>query len=228
MPRAHCTVPCPGTAPWACTALAPQGWAEAGQAFPLSHGGKATLWGLSRPSASLFRSPRLLGIWDIYAINPSITSPPLDGKMQFSFDVVLERYFLFWPVLDVLPQQVPQPAVLVNLLSGISHVPLALLGNTSRSQVCSGVRNPSGARRAAPCPAAGVTGTAGSLAVPALLWPCFWGPGRGRSFPLPCVQAFCISHDPFVFPTVCALTLFFLKTFYFGFTATVQACSILK
>lgn len=91
MPRAHCTVPCPGTAPWACTALAPQGWAEAGQAFPLSHGGKATLWGLSRPSASLFRSPGLLGIRDIYAINPSITSPPPVGKMQFSFDVVLEK-----------------------------------------------------------------------------------------------------------------------------------------
>lgn len=40
--------------------------------------------------------------------------------------------------------------------------------------------------------------------------------------------AFLISHDPFVFPTVCALTSVFLKTFYFGFAATVRAWRILK
>ena len=174
-------------------------------------------WGYStgalEASASPFRLPGLLGIRDVLCDKPLhyISSSHWKDAILLWHCTVGERHFLFRPVSDVSPQQAPQPAV--NLVRGISRLPPPLLRKNSRSRGCPRVRNPAGAGHARPLPRCG---------------PCSRGLCRGRSLPLLCVQAFHVSHDPFVFPTACALTFVFLKIFYFGFAATVQACGILK
>lgn len=180
------------------------------------------------PSASPFRLPGLLRIRNMSCYKPLhyISSSNRKDAVLLCHCTGGERHALFWPVSDVLPQQAPQPEVLVNLVPGISHVPLALLGNSSgshmlsallgnssRSQVCPGGAKPHGGM-ACNAPAQLLASLAPPPA-PALPWPCFWGPGHGHSLPLLCLQAFRISHDPFVFPTVCALTLVFFPNCFF-------------
>lgn len=141
--------------------------------------------------------------------------------MQFSFVVVLEEKDTFSFDLRCFTQQTPQSAVPENLMLGISHVLLALGGNSSKSQVCSGVQNPMGAQHELP-PAQLLALLAASLSLCCCCGHMLEGAGPWSLALLLCIQAFCVSHDPFVFPTVCTLTFVFLKTFYFGFTATVQ------
>lgn len=62
--------------------------------------------------------------------------------------------------------------------SGVGHQPRAACPAGKQEQVPD---LPRGAKPRGGTVCAGVTGTAGSLATPVLLWPCSWGLGPGHS-----------------------------------------------
>lgn len=95
--------------------------------------------------------------------------------------------------------------------SGVGHQPRAACSAGKQEQVPD---LPWGAKPDGGTVCAGVTGTTASLAAPVLCC-CGRAPGGWALATRSRCWAFFISHDPFVFPTVCALTLgfFFFKHF---------------
>lgn len=105
--------------------------------------------------------------------------------------------------MDVLPQQAPDSAALLNLLWAPATCCLLCWDAVAGPRPAVGCETPPGPAMCCPWPR--------SPAVPVPPRACRWGLSCGHQLPLLCFWAFRFSHDPFVLPTVCALPFFFLK-----------------